>query len=46
MIAVAVVILVLSAIVVTASELLRRVTDRHLESATTVYEEEQEVAVP
>ena len=45
-IAVAVVILVLSAIVVTASELLRRVTDRHLESATTVYEEEQEVAVP
>jgi spermidine/putrescine transport system permease protein len=43
-IAVAVVILVVSAIVVTASEVLRRATDRHLEETTAVYEEE-EVAV-
>ncbi len=39
-IAVAVVILVISAVVVIAAEMLRRVTDRRLESATTVQEEE------
>ena len=39
-IAVAVVILVISAVVVIAAEVLRRVSDRQLESATTVHEEE------
>jgi spermidine/putrescine transport system permease protein len=39
-IAVAVVILVVSAIVVTAAEVIRRVSDRRLESATTVREDE------
>ncbi|MDH4113758.1 MAG: ABC transporter permease [Actinomycetota bacterium] len=39
-IAVAVVILVISAIVVTASEVFRRVADRRLESQTAVHEEE------
>ena len=43
-IAVAVVILVVSAIVVTASEVLRRTTDRQLESETAVLEEEVSVA--
>lgn len=39
-IAVAVVILLISAVVVIAAEVLRRVSDRNLESATTVQEEE------
>lgn len=39
-IAVAVVILVVSAVVVTAAEVIRRVSDRRLESATTVREDE------
>ena len=43
-IAVAVVILVISAIVVIAAEVMRRVSDRRLESATTVREEEVTVA--
>ena len=43
-IAVAVVILVISAVVVIASEVLRKVTDQRLEADTTVYDEE-EVAV-
>jgi spermidine/putrescine transport system permease protein len=44
-IAVAVVILVLSAIVVIASEVLRTVTDRRLEADTTVHDEEEVSAV-
>jgi spermidine/putrescine transport system permease protein len=43
-IAVAVVILLISAIVVIVSEVLRRATDRTLESETTVHEEEVTVA--
>jgi spermidine/putrescine transport system permease protein len=43
-IAVAVVILLISAVVVIASEVLRRVTDRSLEADTAVHDE-QEVAV-
>ena len=45
MIAVAVVILVISAIVVIASEVLRKVTDRRLEADTTVVDDEVEVSV-
>jgi spermidine/putrescine transport system permease protein len=41
MIAVAVVILVISAIVVIASEALRKVTDRRLEADTAVFEDEE-----
>ena len=44
MIAVAVVILVISAIVVVVSEVLRKVTDRRLEAGAAVCDEE-EVAV-
>jgi spermidine/putrescine transport system permease protein len=40
-IAVAVVILLISAIVVIASEVLRRVTDRKLEADTAVYDQEE-----
>jgi spermidine/putrescine transport system permease protein len=43
-IAVAVVILIVSAVVVIAAEVFRRVSDRRLESATTVREEEVAVA--
>ena len=41
MIAVAVVVLTISAIVVTISEVLRRVTDRSLEATTRVHDEEE-----
>jgi hypothetical protein len=41
MIAVAVVILVISAIVVIASEVLRKVTDRRLEAGTAVIDDEE-----